>query len=274
VAEFPADDQSAALLARWRAEQRRPHEGWDFSHLAGRLTEEQPPWDFDAECRAWLAGSGHVLDMGTGGGERLAALAAALPADTVATEGWPPNLPVARARLAGLAVPVAQYTADATPAVPMPFPDGRFDLVMNRHESFDPAELARVLSPGGIFLTQQVGGDDFPEAHRLFGPAHRYPGLTLDQTTRRLTAAGLRVEASGTWAGTYRFHDIGALVGYFTLVPWDVPGDFSVDNYAPVLLRLHADGPARGRPACFTSTRFWLRAVRPAPAPGRAPAPR
>jgi hypothetical protein len=132
---------------------------------------------------------------------------------------------------------------------------------MNRHESFDPQGLTRVLSPGGVFLTQQAGGDDFPEAHRLFGSAHRYPGFILDAATRQLTAAGLRIEASATWAGTYRFRDIGALVGYFTLVPWDVPDDFSVDRYAPTLLRLHAEGPARVR---FTSTRFWLRAVRPA----------
>lgn len=79
-----------------------------------------------------------------------------------------------------------------------------------------------------------------------------------------LTAAGFRIEASAAWAGTSRFHDIGALVGYFTLVPWDVPDDFSVARYARTLLRLHAEGPARGRPVCFTSSRFWLRAVKPA----------
>jgi hypothetical protein len=145
----------------------------------------------------------------------------------------------------------------------VPFPGGRFDLVMNRHESFDPAELTRVLRPGGMFLTQQVGGDDFLEAHQLFGSAHRYPSFTLGEVTGQLTAAGLRVEASAAWTGTYRFHDIGALVGYFALVPWDVPDDFSVDRYAPTLLRLHAEGPARGQPTCFTSTRFWLRAVKP-----------
>ena len=36
----------------------------------------------------------------------------------------------------------------------MPWGDGEFDLVMNRHESYDLAEVARVLSPGGLFLTQ------------------------------------------------------------------------------------------------------------------------
>lgn len=51
--------------------------GWDFSVLKGRMTSARPDWDFEAECRDALsaladAGGGTVLDMGTGGGERLA----------------------------------------------------------------------------------------------------------------------------------------------------------------------------------------------------------
>jgi len=30
--------------------------------------------------------------------------------------------------------------------------------VINRHESFSASEVFRVLKPGGIFVTQQVGG--------------------------------------------------------------------------------------------------------------------
>jgi hypothetical protein len=35
------------------------------------------------------------------------------------------------------------------------FRDGAFDLVANRHEAFVATEVARVLSPGGTFVTQQ-----------------------------------------------------------------------------------------------------------------------
>lgn len=48
--------------------------GWDFSRLDGRATATGPPWDFEDVCRAAMAGVGSVLDMGTGGGERLIAL--------------------------------------------------------------------------------------------------------------------------------------------------------------------------------------------------------
>lgn len=252
----------SALLESWRAAEQQHHEGWDFSHLAGRLTEDDPPWDFEAECRACLARSRHVLDMGTGGGERLAALSDVLPADTIATEGWAPNLPVATARLAQLSIPVLEYDSEADPPMAMPFRDARFDLVMNRHESFDPRELIRVLAPGGVFLTQQVGADDCGESDEIFGPLPR-PDVTLEVVTGQLADAGFRVEAAAEWRGTYRFHDVGALVGYFKLVPWRVPDDFSVDTYADTLLRLHAEGPARGQPVCFTKSRFWLRAAKP-----------
>jgi SAM-dependent methyltransferase len=253
-----------ALLARWREEERLPREGWDFSHLAGRLTEERPPWGFDAECRGALGSAARVLDMGTGGGEWLRSLAGSLPPDTVATEGFEPNFPVAQANLAKLGILVLRYDAEAEPAMPMPFDDGRFDLVLNRHEGFDPKEVARVLGPGGAFLTQQVAGDDFVEAHRLFGAELRYPGHLLGPVVGQLTEAGLRVEESAEWKGMSSFHDVGALVYYFKLVSWYVPEGFCVDDYAEELLRLHADGPGRGQPLTFSSSRFWLRATKPA----------
>ncbi len=47
-------------------------------------------------------------------------------------------------------------------------PTGRFDLILNRHESYHPGEIARVLAPGGTFLTQQVGGDELGELRELW----------------------------------------------------------------------------------------------------------
>jgi SAM-dependent methyltransferase len=259
----PTSPAQAALVAGWRQDEQHHHEGWDFSHLAGRLTEDEPAWDFDEECRTWLARSRHVLDMGTGGGERLASLCGTLPQDTVATEGWAPNLPVARARLAALSIPVEDYDPDAEPRAPMPFANGRFDLVMNRHEGLDPQELMRVLVPGGIFLTEQVAADDFRESAEIFGSSPRYADATLDVVVTQLASVGFRIEAREAWRGTYRFHDVGALVDYLKLVPWQAPENFCVDKYAGTLLRLHAGGPAQGNPVCFTKSRFWLRASTP-----------
>ncbi len=127
-------------------------EGWDFSGLPGRMREDASPWDFDAVCRAGIGRSRHLLDMGTGGGEQLLRFADVLPADTTATEGWAPNVPVATRNLESPGIPVVDWDADRQPPVGMPFEDGRFDLVVNRHEAFGAPEVVRVLSPGGVFL--------------------------------------------------------------------------------------------------------------------------
>ncbi|MGZ5418012.1 MAG: methyltransferase domain-containing protein [Nocardioides sp.] len=245
------------LLDLWRAEHERPVEGWDFSELGDRLVTEEPPWSYDALARAALAGARSALDLGTGGGEVLAALADALPADTVATEGWPANLSVATRNLAAHGVDVVAYDSEADPV--MPFPDERFDVVLDRHESYDAAEVLRLLRPGGVFLTQQVDGRDFEETQAIFGGTTGYPYITLANLRDEAERAGFVVEAAEEWRCAARFADVATLVRYFAFVPWEVPEDFSVERYAEQLLDLHRSG----RPLVFTQRRFYLRARRP-----------
>src|SRR5690625_6337467 len=132
--------------------------GWDFSVLAGSLRTDNPWWDFDADCLAALHDSARVADQGNGGGERLLRLLAALPTTSAArqitaTEGWAPNLPVARKNLVPAGIDVREY--DAERGDRMPFATGELDLVMSRHEAIAAQEIARVLVAGGRFLTQQ-----------------------------------------------------------------------------------------------------------------------
>ena len=70
-----------------------PIEGWDFSWLDGRATEERPSWGYQRLLADRLRTATTALDLQTGGGEVLAgALANNVPPPTlVATEGWPPN---------------------------------------------------------------------------------------------------------------------------------------------------------------------------------------
>src|SRR5215471_6835711 len=75
-------------------------DGWDFSWLAGRATEERPSWGYQRLLRERLAAATAALDIQTGGGEVLAGVGAEnLPPTMVATEGWPPNVERAAARL-------------------------------------------------------------------------------------------------------------------------------------------------------------------------------
>jgi SAM-dependent methyltransferase len=229
------------------------------------MTEDAEPWDLPAVWRAALVSATRVLDMGTGGGEFLSRFADVLPEHTVATEGWPLNVRIAHDRLAayGVGVVGAGNEPDDSLRARLPFADASFDLVLNRHESFAPAEVFRVLSPGGAFLTQQVGGDEFGEIRKAFAMSPNAPHVSYERFRGGLADAGFDVVDGGETSGSYEFADVAALVAYVQLVPWDVPDDFTVERYAEALLALHASGPAAGEPLRATRKRFWLKAIKP-----------
>jgi SAM-dependent methyltransferase len=225
-----------SLIEAWRAEERVPFTGWDFSHLAGRLIEDEPPWSYIDLARQYLRGVSSVLDLGTGGGEVLSELSDAFPERVVAAEAYPPNVEVARSRLAPLGVRVVAYDANQTTAV-LPFPDGAFELILSRHEAYDAREVARVLAPDGRFLTQQVTGTSSADLLREFGLSPQWPDVTADRLARDLRGAGLVVEDVRDFRGWQSFRDVGALVYWLKAIPWEVPG-FSVERDRDVLLRL------------------------------------
>ena len=208
---------------------RAPLAGWDFTWAAERIAVSPPPWDFAALADSALQAATAALDMGTGGGEFLEGFPV-LPARTVATESWPPNVPVAARRLARRGVPVVHSAGAVDNAVQgddagrLPFRDGAFDLVLNRHEAFAASEVARVLAPGGRFLTQQAGsGPD--QLHALLGlRAPRRPAFDLDLLVGQAVRAGLAVQDARAGLETIRFADVGALAWYLRMVPWAVPG--------------------------------------------------
>lgn len=235
--------------------------GWDFSRLDGRLTSDEPDWDFEADCLEAMRGATSVLDLGTGGGERLLKLIDRLGGGVdgrtiAATEGWEPNIPVATEALAGVGVEVRPYDAEAGDR--LPWDDGSFGLVMSRHEAVDMAEVARVLAPGGRALIQQVHGHEAPEMREWFGGQVQYPEVTAEHDVAAMQAAGLAVEAVDDWSGAMGFADAEALVVYLGMVPWDVPADFTVDAHAETLLRLDEE-----RPITVTQRRYRVYGRKP-----------
>ena len=101
--------------------------GWDFSWLRGRWSDEEPYWVYRRIVRELAGRADSLLDMGTGGGEFLASLDP-LPAQTFATESYPPNIPVARGRLEPLGVTVVAFEDERA----LPLPDETFELIINR----------------------------------------------------------------------------------------------------------------------------------------------
>ncbi len=209
--------------------------GWDFSWLTGRMHQEEPPWRYPDLVHSQLAGINRMLDMGTGGGEFLASLEP-LPPETHATEAYPPNLPIAKKRLSPLGVCVHSITEESD----LPFMDQYFDLVINRHESYDPLEVDRILSPGGMFITQQVGELDNLELNLLLKTeeARKLTDWGLESEVFHLVEAGLSITHAEKAALKTTFKDIGAVIYYLKAIPWQIEG-FSIETHFEKLVRLH-----------------------------------
>ena len=229
-----------------------PFSGWDFSWLDGRWYEAEPRWRYRDLVQERAHSAGAVLDMGTGGGEFLASLAE-LPRATYATEGYPPNLYIAHRRLAPLGIQVVPAGEED----PFPLASETFDLVINRHESFDLSEVRRILKPGGSFLTQQVGPRNCLQLNQyLDGPLEQEAlDWSFDQVTGAVETTGFRVVRAEEQLLDSIFFDIGAVVFYLKIIAWQIP-DFSLDKYNNRLRALHSTLLRQG--AFFTTAHRYL----------------
>ncbi|MFD9124578.1 class I SAM-dependent methyltransferase [Kitasatospora sp. NPDC059571] len=222
-----------------------PMEGWDFSWLAGRATEQRPSWGYQRLLGERLGAAAASLDIQTGGGEVLAG-AGPLPRTAVATESWPPNV----ARAARLLHPLGAVVVADPDEPPLPFADGAFDLVSSRHPAtVHWEEIARVLRPGGTYLAQHVGHSSVFELVEYFlGPQPEAVRRGRHPDTERAAAeaAGLTVADLRFERLRVEFHDIGAVVWFLRKVIWMVPG-FTVEQYRDRLHDLHeliaSEGP-------------------------------
>jgi hypothetical protein len=108
---------------------------------------------------------------------------------------------------------VAQPDARGRPG--LPFRSQVFDVVLNRHEAFDPLEVRRIIKPHGRFLKEQVGSEETASVRALLGlPADEH-AWTADVALAQLELAGWAVEEVHEDRLTIRFSDIAALIGYY-----------------------------------------------------------
>ncbi|MEV0234538.1 class I SAM-dependent methyltransferase [Nonomuraea sp. NPDC050786] len=233
-------------------------DGWDFSWLDGRASEERPSWGYARLLGERMAGVEAALDLQTGGGEILAGVPR-LPPVTVATESWPPNLALAASRLR----PRGAWVVEDDDEPRLPFRSGVFDLVTSRH----PVrtwweEIARVLRPGGAYFSQQVGPWSVAELTDYFIGPHDGSSRDPERARAEAESAGLEVVDLRFERLRMEFHDIGAVIYFLRKVIWIVPG-FSVERHADRLRELHEQIEAEG-PFVAHSSRFLIEARRPA----------
>ena len=225
------------LIASWKAEEQIAHvHGWDFSHVDGRVVEDALPWDYREQILHYLKPEMQILDIDTGGGEFLLSLHH--PHRNIsATENYPPNIELCQNTLLPLGIDFRSADGKGN----LPFEDERFDLVLNRHGDLNPEEICRVLKPGGLFITQQVGAENDRELVELLC-GHTdlpFPEQYLKIISDQFSQTGFEILDGRECFRPIRFYDVGALVWFARIIEWEFPG-FSVERCQDQLLHAQA----------------------------------
>ena len=228
-------EKYSELYQSLKSAYNQPFQGWDFSLLEDQIVDHPLSWDYRDFVELKIRSSHSMLDMGTGGGEFLSSLDP-FPPYTCATEAYPPNVPIAKARLEPLGIEVFQIGEDNF----LPIQDNTFDLVINRHEEYLVSEVKRVLKPGGYFLTQQVGGLNDKDINQKLGENLNSKSLKWDlkYAVNDLETHGFSILEQKEEFPLEQFKSVEVLVYFLKAVPWQVPG-FSIEKHFDRLLEIH-----------------------------------
>ena len=223
-----------AHIRLWKEEEAIAHiRGWDFSHIERRYSQQDDlPWDYRKTILRYLKPDMMLLDIDTGGGEFLLSLNHTCR-NTAATENYPPNISLCREKLLPLGIVFRPGSGKGT----LPFPDEHFDIIIGRHGNFNAPDIHRMLKPGGIFITQQVGAENDRELVSLLcgDLPLPYPDQYLHIAAKAFRTAGFTILENAEAFRPIRFFDVGALVWFARIIQWEFPG-FSVDTHLKNLL--------------------------------------
>ena len=185
--------------------------------------------------RDLLGGTEKVLDVGTVGGEKLVQLADAfgsatgIDIDPEMVETARQNLPV---ELLGR-IDFRNGTARSTG-----MQDSSVEVVLNRHSVVDVPEIARVLRPGGLFISQHVGERNLAAVVSPFGgqkfDGDQHPEIVRDS----FLSNGFKVERFEEYDVDYEFLDLESLFFQIKAIGAYPPVELKFEHIAEALLRV------------------------------------
>jgi Methyltransferase domain len=176
-----------------------PRRGWDFSSM--RVLRQPVPWDYQNVVRNFLRPADEVLDVGTGGGERLSSFAASFRRG-LGIDSDPDMIRLARQSSAAgnLEFRVCSDRLETIAET--------FDVIINRHAPVNVAAVTAHLKPGGYFVTQQVGERNMACVRAALGQPAGPPPIDRQE----VLAGGLRLLAFCEYDVEYVVRDVKSLV--------------------------------------------------------------
>jgi SAM-dependent methyltransferase len=176
-----------------------PRRGWDFSSM--KVLRQPVPWNYKDLVPRYLRRADYVLDVGTGGGETLTALAGSFGHGLgIDLDPEMVRLAAANSAAGNLDFRVCSERLESVPET--------FDVIIDRHAPFDLAAVAAHLKPGGYFITQQVGERNMACVKAALGQPAGPPAIQRDV----ISASGLRLLAFMEYDVEYVVRDIQSLL--------------------------------------------------------------
>jgi SAM-dependent methyltransferase len=214
----------------------RTRRGWDFSGM--NVLRQPVPWEYREVVLRYLRPSDVVLDVGTGGGERLRELAGSFGYGLGIDADPEMVLLARRSRLAGnLGFRVGSERLESIPET--------FDVIIDRHAPFDLNAVAAHLAPGGYFITQQVGEWNMACVKEALDRSASPPSIQR----QAIAASGLRPLAFMEYDVEYVVRDIESLVFWLhalDVAHADVDGRSALANSATLNRVLAGNVDERG----------------------------
>ena len=204
--------------------------GWDFGKIDKRKKVIGKRWVFLEVVKGYVTDKTFLLDIGTGGGEKLLEVAK-IAGKAYGIDHQQSMIDAANKNLAEMKMRNVEFKlADAKN---LPFPQGYFDVVMCRHAPFYAQQVYRVMKSKGIFLTQQVYSEkDAINIKRVFGRGQGFgrerEANPIRRYIRELKAAGFEILRRDTYNATEYYADMADLIFLLRNTPM-IP-DFDIDK--------------------------------------------
>lgn len=95
-----------------------------------------------------------------------------------------------------------------------------FELMINRHGDFTPKEIYRLLKKDGIFITEQVGGDNDRDLVEMVLPdvPKPFPHLNIKEQREAFEKAGFEIIRAQEAYRPIKFYDVGAFVWFARII--------------------------------------------------------
>ena len=139
---------------------------WDFSKI-NFVAEYENNWDMYEEIKKYSNEKSLILDLGTGGGEKVISNMPKNVGMIIGTDLSPKMIETANENLKGHQDVKAKFAVMDN--LKIEFPDKLFDIVSARHTIINAKEIYRVLNENGVLIIRGVDKYDSWDLKELFG---------------------------------------------------------------------------------------------------------